>query len=115
MSDDHAVRLTEDGPSAWSSLSHSASRDDPFIRGISADYADYLVETWGFEHVSTADATSEPTISEVEDVMGGTLSELQDALESGDWDAHLDTLEEYEAENKDREGAYERIDRRRSE
>lgn len=115
MSDDHAVRLSEDGPVAWSSLDHSASRDDPYIRGISKDLADYLVENWGFERVDVAEATPELTTSEVESLMSGTLSELQDALETGKYDNNLDTLEQYEREHKDRDGAYERIDRRRDE
>lgn len=113
MSDDHAVKLTDNGPHAWSSLEYSASRDDPYIRGIGEDLADHLVENWSFERVETAEATSEPTISEVEGVMSGTLTELQDALETGDYDIHLDLLEEYEREHKNRDGAYERINRRR--
>lgn len=113
MTDDHAVKLTDNGPHAWSSLEHSASQDDPYIRGISEDLAGYLVSNWNFEHVEQAEATSEPTISEVEAVMSGTLSELEDALATGEYDAHLDQLDEYERQNKDRDGAYERIDRRR--
>lgn len=115
MTDDHAVRLTEDGPSAWSSLEYSASQDDPFVRGISKDLADYLVENWDFERVDSAEATSEPTVSEVEAVMSGTLTELQDALETGKYDGYLDRLVQYEGEHKDRDGAYERIERRRVE
>lgn len=115
MSENNAVRLSDDGPSAWATSGHSASRDDPFIRGLSEEYADYLVEHWGFEHVSKEDATPEPTMSEVESVMSGTLSELSDALETGEFDAYLDQLEQFERENKDREGAYERLDRRRDE
>lgn len=115
MTDDHAVRLTDDGPSAWSSLEHSASQDDPYIRGIGEDLATHLVENWNFEHVEQAEATSEPTVSEVEAVMSGTLSELEDALATGEYDAYLDRLEEYERQNKDRDGAYERIGRRRDE
>lgn len=113
MRDDHAVRLTEEGPVAWSSLEYSASRDDPYIRGLSEDLADHLVENWSFERVDAADASPELTISDVEAVMSGTLSELQDALETGEFDDDLDTLEQYEEEHKDRDGAYERIDRRR--
>lgn len=112
---DHVVRLTDNGPVAWSSLEWSASRDDPFIRGLSKEQADHLVRTWPFEHVSKADATPEPTLSEIESVMSGTLSELSDALETGEYDAYLDQLADYERENKDRDGAYERLDRRRDE
>lgn len=114
MSDDYAVRLRDDGPVAWSAADGlSASHDDPFIRGLSKQRADYLVGNWPFEFVDVADATPDLTLSEVETVMSDTLSELQEALETGKYDDDLDTLAKYEHENKNRDGAYDRIDRRR--
>lgn len=113
MTDDHAVKLTDDGPSAWSSLEYSASKDDPYIRGISKNLADYLVDNWDFERVDQAEATSEPTMSEVEAAMSGTLTDLEDALETGKFDSYLDRLVQHEKEHKDRDGAYDRIERRR--
>lgn len=112
---DRAVRLTEGGPSAWAMAEHSASQEDPYIRGISDDLADYLVSNWDFEHVAPEEAASTPTMSQVEAVMSGTLSELQESLETGTYDNNLDVLERYELAHKNRDGAYERIDQRRDE
>lgn len=113
---DNAVRLTDDGPMAFSTLNHKATREDPYIRGITQDYADYLVSEWDFEHVETAEAKDdEPRSSVVEELMGGTLSDLEAALENGDYADYLDALEEYESNHKDRDGAYEIIDNQRGE
>lgn len=115
MTDDHAVRLTTDGPSAWRSVDGlTASQVDPYITGLSEDRANYLVENWSFEHVEDDEIDTEDTVSDqIEDVMSGTLGDLDDALSSGAYDTMLDQLEFYEEDNQDRDGAYERIADRR--
>jgi len=42
-----------------------------------------------------------------------TVAEVQEALETGDYDDSLDTLEEYETQNDDRKGVKQSIDDRR--
>lgn len=42
-----------------------------------------------------------------------TVAEVQEALESGDYDDSLDTLESYEKENDDRKGVKQAIEDRR--
>jgi hypothetical protein len=115
MSDDHAVRLTEAGPIAWRSIDNlSASQDDPYITGLSEQRADYLADNWAFEHVDASEAEPEKTMSEhIADILSGTLSDLDDALSTGAYDANLGQMESYEQEHKDRDGAYERIADRR--
>lgn len=44
-----------------------------------------------------------------------TISEIEDELATGDWDEHLDTLEENEEAGKDRDGVYDVIGVRRAE
>lgn len=110
---ENCVLLADDGPAAWSSIDLAASRDDPYIRGLSQQRADYLVENWPFEHADISEATPDLSLSETEEIMSGTLSELQESLKTGKYDNNLDILERYEIENKDRDGAYERINRRR--
>lgn len=112
---DHVVRLESPGPIAWRNVDGLyASQDDPYIEGLSADYADALVDLHPFEHADSDAVDSESTISDrIEDVLSGTLADLGDALESGEFDDALDRVESYEQDNKDRDGAYERIADRR--
>jgi hypothetical protein len=50
---------------------------------------------------------------DMETLLSGTLSDLEHALETGDWDQHLDELAEVERSSKDRKGAQRLLAERR--
>lgn len=71
-----------------------------------------LVDSSDSADAAVAETTPQTT---PEDILTGTLGDLDDALSSGDWDTHdkLSQLYEFEEDHKDREGAYQRLEEHR--
>ena len=62
-----------------------------------------------------AKADAELPDDELADVLDGTIGEVEEALETGDYDDVLDELEALEEDGEDRTGVYSAIDDRREE
>lgn len=109
---DHTIRLEDGGPLAWSSADGlRCSQDEPYITGLPETRAMHLVENGPFEHAEPDDAEPDPTVTvRIDQVLSGTIEDLEDALQSGEFDGHLDRLEAYEEDHKDRSGAYDAIE-----
>lgn len=66
-----------------------------------------------FRELRNAPEESEDTEEPPLDLDDMTVAEVEEALETGDYDDSLDTIEEYESENADRNGVHNAIADRR--
>lgn len=57
----------------------------------------------------------ETETDEIDDLLDGTIPEIEEALASGDYDDRLDEVEQREDAGEDRSGVQEAIDNRRDE
>lgn len=81
---------------------------------VDDDVAQQFVDEYdGLRLASEIDEGDAPPVDELEAVLSGTVGEVEDALETGDYDDRLDALEAHERDGADRTTVYEAIDDRR--
>lgn len=81
---------------------------------VDDDVAQQFVDEYdGLRLASEIDEGDAPPVDELEAVLSGTVAEVEDALETGDYDDRLDALEAHERDGADRTTVYEAIDDRR--
>lgn len=97
----------------WRTAAHGGiAADRGEVIDVDADAADWLTSEHEFERVSRDDETPDSYPSGF-GVLGETIPEIEDRIESGAFDGQLTALETIEQRNKDRTGVRDAIDGRR--
>lgn len=87
----------------------SQDLDDDIAEQFAERYDTFLLES----EVTQSDLEDAPPLAELDAVLDGTVDEVREELESGEYDDHLDELAEREAARQDRQGVTQAIERRR--
>lgn len=126
---ERTIRHTEDGPPGYRRFGTEVRTERGDEIAVDEDLADTLVdEKQFFEFVGAAvesddddgsddadDGDEETKDSVVTAPEEYTIDEIEDELETGEYDDHLETLRENEEDGKDRAGVYDAIGVRRAE